>query len=1195
MVRHDPGRGASSDQELADQLHLQWVRQLPVLDAAWPAQEKLWFDRIYEPVVVGHTMFVGSSMTDSVTAYDTRTGEESWKFHADGPVRFAPVAHRGKVFFSSDDGYLYCLDADRGSLLWKFRGGPSDRKILGNGRLISTWPARGGPVVADDVVYFAASIWPFMGVFIHALDTEMGQVVWTNDGDGSMYIKQPHNTYSFAGVAPQGALVVSGDKLLVPGGRSVPACYDRHTGQFLYYHLAENSKRAGGAAVAATGNAFINGGHVFELSTGDALGGLDGPFVFDHERFYVGSDGGYRVLARPEVKEVEEVDRKGKKSKVKRFVFDDPLLSLEAPVGADLIRAGSRLYGCRDHLVFAVELDSAGEKKDPVSWRTKVEGLPVRLLAADDRLFAVTRKGRIYCFGADEVKPTTFALYNVEPRLTGQSNSTAAGLIKATGVKDGYCLFWGVGDGTLITRLLAETDLYIIGIDPDVERATSVREQLSVAGIYGRRASIHVGTPETIELPPYLASLVVIDDRASAGMQWNSETISRVFSTLRPYGGIASVLMPQKDREAFVAAMCAAKLPGASVTRSGELILFSRKGALPGSANWTHEHADASNTRVSKDRLVRAPLGILWFGGPTNEQILPRHGHGPQPQVVDGRLIIEGSDLLRAIDIYTGRLLWERQLPDFGELFSNTGHHPGANGTGSNYVSLSDGIYAIQDRICLRLNPATGETMSEFELPTDAGDDRHPRWRYVNVVGDYLIAGSDLSAEEAEKDRSKRYDATIASKRITVLERNTGEALWSIDAVYEFRHNAVCSGGGRLYCIDLLSAADQERLKRRGEEPPHDSRLAVYDLSDGRLIWDTRDQVFGTWLGYSEKFDVLIETGRPGRDVLKDEATGMRTFAALDGTPLWSKDYKGPPLIHGDRLLISSRQACELLTGELVNRTDPVTGRQVAWKWSRNYGCNTPQGSEHLLVFRSGAAGYYDLAGDGGTGNFGGFRSSCTNNLIVAGGVLTAPDYTRTCTCGYQNQTSVGLIHMPEAEMWTQFELDQDEHHGVQQLGINLGAPGQRRCAEGRLWLNAYKGVKVEADDNAYYNGHSAKIAGQGPAWVAASGCRGIRRLEIDTNQKEQATYVVRLHFCDSDNDRPRQRVFDVALHGQTVLSALDIVRESGGKYCSIVKQFPAKTDNHGKLVLTFKSHGSNDSKLSASPVLSGFELVRQD
>jgi len=30
--------------------------------------------------------------------------------------------------------------------------------------------------------------------------------------------------------------------------------------------------------------------------------------------------------------------------------------------------------------------------------------------------------------------------------------------------------------------------------------------------------------------------------------------------------------------------------------------------------------------------------------------------------------------------------------------------------------------------------------------------------------------------------------------------------------------------------------------------------------------------------------------------------------------------------------------------------------------------------------------------------NLGGFKSGCTPNLIVADGVLNAPDYTRTCT-----------------------------------------------------------------------------------------------------------------------------------------------------------------------------------------------------
>src|SRR4029077_10317228 len=94
-----------------------------------------------------------------------------------------------------------------------------------------------------------------------------------------------------------------------------------------------------------------------------------------------------------------------------------------------------------------------------------------------------------------------------------------------------------------------------------------------------------------------------------------------------------------------------------------------------------------------------------------------------------------------------------------------------------------------------------------------------------------------------------------------------------------------------------------------------------------------------------------------------------------------------------------------LLTGAPWMREDPLTGLPVEWTWSRNYGCNTPAASEHLLTFRSGAAGYYDLCRDGGTGNFGGFRSSCTNNLIVAGGLLNAPDYTRSGTLSSHNPT----------------------------------------------------------------------------------------------------------------------------------------------------------------------------------------------
>ena len=80
-----PVRGA--EQRLPGRLQLQWVRRLPPLAAAWPDQPKLQADAVYQPVVLGQRLFVGSSRHDTLTAYDTNTGRELWRFHANGPVR----------------------------------------------------------------------------------------------------------------------------------------------------------------------------------------------------------------------------------------------------------------------------------------------------------------------------------------------------------------------------------------------------------------------------------------------------------------------------------------------------------------------------------------------------------------------------------------------------------------------------------------------------------------------------------------------------------------------------------------------------------------------------------------------------------------------------------------------------------------------------------------------------------------------------------------------------------------------------------------------------------------------------------------------------------------------------------------------------------------------------------------------------
>lgn len=1221
MQRGDAARSASTAQELPPKLLLQWMREYPALQPAWPDQPKMPFDAAYEPIVLGQRMFVGSSRNDGVTALDVQSGEEAWTFHTDGPVRLAPAGWEDRLFVAADDGYLYCLDTASGNLLWKFRGGPSDRRILGNGRLISTWPARGGPVVADGVVYFAAGIWPFMGIFLHALDARTGTVLWTNDGDGSTYMRQPHNTDAFAGVAPQGPLVVQGDRLLVPGGRSVPACYDRKTGKLLHYVLAENGKRGGGSEVVAGARLYCNGGAAFDLANGKYLGPLGQPVALSDNVLFGHASGKVTAydLNTAGVKTTETLDKKGQPVKTTKWGIDT-VGTVEVMGCTALLKAGSQIYVGAPNRILAFDLPLGANKGATPTWEAEVAGTPTSLLAAADRLFAVTKEGRIYCFGGAPVQGRHFLLKATSPERTDGWSLKTAGIIEATGVRDGYCIAWGIGSGRLIAEVIRQSRLHVIVIDPDADRVRQFRQEMIAAGLYGERVAVHAGDPVSFPLPPYLAGLMISERLPGAGLEMRPEFIRRVFQTLRPFGGVACLPVAPDQRADFSQL---ANMTGGSQARVREtvgLVLLSREGPVPGSANWTHEHADAANTRVSRDQIVKAPLGLLWFGGPSHDGILPRHGHGPQPQVIDGRLIIEGVDLVRAMDIYTGRILWQTPLPGVGSFYNNLAHQPGANAAGTNFISTSDAIYVVNNRSCVRLDPATGRRLSEFQLPPLADMTEPPRWGYINVADDYLVGGAeplfdpklntpvlDLKASDddktdpltklAAKVSQTKNDNFSSSRHLVVMDRHTGKVLWSITSKSGFRHNGICIGGGRLYCIDRLSGVQLDKLKRRGEEPADKPRLLALDLRTGKEIWSTEDDVFGTWVSYSAEHDILVEAGRVARDTLGDEPKGMRAFRAASGEVMWKKDHSGPAMIHGETILLAG-SACDLLTGAPKMRQDPITGLPVEWKWTRNYGCNTPAASEHLLTFRSGAAGFFDLCGDSGTGNLGGFRSSCTNNLIVAGGVLTAPDYTRTCTCSYQNQTSLALIHMPEVEMWTFFGAAPIKAP-VQRVGINLGGPGDRRDEEGVLWLE-YPSVggpspavpiRTMPASPTWFRRHSSRIEGP-DNWVTASGARGLSALTLTLLPEgaAQRHYTVRLYFAEPDQLKSGQRIFDIALQGREVLPGFDIVREAGAPMRSVVKEFKGIKVTKD-LTVTLTPAGTSEV---GETVLCGIEVVAE-
>ncbi|HZZ78360.1 MAG TPA: PQQ-binding-like beta-propeller repeat protein, partial [Gemmataceae bacterium] len=635
MWRYDAHRSAASPHGLPAKLYLQWARQYSPLAPAWPDQAMMQFDIVREPVVAGHSMFINSPDCDAVRALDTRSGAEKWIFFADGPVRFAPVVWESKVYFTADDGYLYCVHAQTGKLAWKLRGGPANRKILGNERLISTWPARGAPVIDDGKVYFAASIWPFMGIFIHCVDAHTGAIVWTNDGDGSNYMKQPHNTDAFASVAPQGPMVIAGDHLLVPGGRSVPACFDKKTGKLLRYQLADNGKRGGGSEVVAMGTIFFNGGAIFNTDTEKYLADYGKVIVPTKDFAFTWNKDVCRVydLKNSKAQEVEVEEKtkekdppkdkdkdkdkaakddkdakekaKPKKTKVSRWHM--PEVAATKALGVEtMIVAGPRVYFGGPKHVTVLDWD-ADEKKLSPSWTLPINGTVVRMIAADDRLFVATREGGLYCFGSDKIET---ARRYVQPKedfgkVPAESLAKADLMLAGAKTRSGYAVVWGVGDGHLVEALARQSALHLIVVEPSAEKVQAFRERWTAANLYGSRIALLHGDAETAQLPPYFASFMVCDNAGIVGATF----LAKAYASLRPFGGTMFVPTTPKVQE-IVGSM---KLVNAKVDIHEGMASITREGPLPGSANWTHENADPANTRVSRDTLVKAPLGVLWF------------------------------------------------------------------------------------------------------------------------------------------------------------------------------------------------------------------------------------------------------------------------------------------------------------------------------------------------------------------------------------------------------------------------------------------------------------------------------------------------------------------------------------------------------------------------------------------------------
>ena len=1027
--RYDAGRSGFSPHELPAGLELHWQRRLPRYEVAFPNEPRKQFDASHEPVCADGVLVVACPADGSVRAYAAETGEERWRYDAEAPVRLAPVLHQGRVLFGADDGRFRCLDLQTGRLLWEHRAflpDAPDARLLGNNRLISHWPVRGGAVVADDTVYFASGAWPTMGVFVWALDVRTGEPHWVNSSLGHIQgVRIDHDARHDSGISPQGYLLATGDRLIVPAGRSHPLGLNRADGSLFHYVMGYRSGhwrvvlggeyllvgRTGVLSLAdfrEVGNTFQAAGETDPKAVETRrdltesprqpykmFAGADAYSILDGATAYSLIDG---VLLAHDLDDSGVSEYGESPLQAVSVVFRwDARMTLRAPTGLGgdtqlFARAGDTFYGRAGQSLVALRLTSDSPAVE-VTWRHETDARPTSVIAAGGRLFAALEDGTLLCFGVGAgpgTAPAESKVAAVEPH--------ASPALEAAGYPEaGFFIALGGLSPEETEHLVQTTGTRVIFVSDDAGRNESERRRLAAAGTFGTRVEQFGGDPLAFHLPPYIATVLWL--RGDALDVPTAPQLRQAWHSVRPYGGRLRFTGTAAQNARFAEQARAAALAGAELAADAHGVTLSRPGGPEGAADWTHETSDPARSFFSRDTAVRAPLAPLWFGdGPGYGFVKHKdYGIGVKPQVVEGRVFAlqQHTQTLFAYDAYTGRVLW--QIRGEGDDAGFITRH----------AAVADGVYAAGRGLCVVYDPATGEPLRRIEYAAGEGE---PARASGIVVSDrsILIAASHLDGVRAIEQGL--WDADV----LICLDRATGTERWRREAAERFNIKALAIGDGRVYATDSLSPLAIGRWQRRGgdvDESP--SQVAALDETAGRELWRYEYRaayrqfgasgwttVRGTddWLAYETGQGRLL-AGRAGTTVLLD---------AGSGEPVWEKPMSlvQPVIVMGDRMIDQRGRMFDIAGGELVESGLFAHG-----------GCNYAVAGPHLTFRRAWTVSYADHA-TGEQHFFRNMRSGCSNSLVAASGILSIPHYSELCVCNYPMQTTTAWIHNPEAPAW---------------------------------------------------------------------------------------------------------------------------------------------------------------------------------
>ena len=345
--------------------------------------------------------------------------------------------------------------------------------------------------------------------------------------------------------------------------------------------------------------------------------------------------------------------------------------------------------------------------------------------------------------------------------LTASPEKTASAIIEQSGVRGGFVVHLGCGEGKLTAALKINDSYQVHGIDRNRERVNSARGHIDALGIYGSVSADYLHG-QSLPYSDNMVNLLVCEDPEALAI-----------ST----GEIQRVLVPN----------------GIALIKEGNGWKKTQKPRPGNIDEWTHFLHSATGNAVAKDDVVGPPRHLQWIGNPRWSRHHDRMASTSAMVSASGRLFYimdEGSRIsiqlpakwrLIARDAFNGTVLWKRNIRDWQSHLWPLKSGP---------TNLARRLVAEGDRVYVTLgfnaptavlDAATGKTLKTFA-------DSEGTEEIIQTGGVvYLLVnkGEMETARFAPKlnvgDQArvdKEFHWNKQPRKIMAFDAKTGERLW---------------------------------------------------------------------------------------------------------------------------------------------------------------------------------------------------------------------------------------------------------------------------------------------------------------------------------------------------------------------------------------------------------------------------------